>query len=318
MHVIRVCTGLVVIAWLLLLAGHRGAFFGLDGWVDGKAYRELAWLPEETSFPLGWSLLFWCGNNAALLTATYIVSLSILILFTLGIAVRLTAVVTWVIVVSFTVNPATHYDADTLLVVLAFYLMIGYLFYDDVQKVCTQPRMKPHGPWLQWPGPFRKRRSCDRDALAKGSLSANIALRLLQIHFAMVVVTSGLHKLQSGDWWAGVALWYPLFPPPSAAIDDVRQHADHAVSLLFCLSTAAYACLGWQIAFPVFAWKRRWRLVLLGGALAGWIGNTWLYQLPVFGSAMFIGCLSYIQPAEWNWARTRFERFAIRNSSRPV
>ena len=49
------------------------------------------------------------------------------LLFTLGIATRITGVLTWVAVVSFLGNPAASYDADFLINILAFYLMLGYL-----------------------------------------------------------------------------------------------------------------------------------------------------------------------------------------------
>ena len=75
---------------------------------------------------------------------------------------------------------------------------------------------------------------------------------------------------------------------------------NHGVALLTVLSLAAYAVLAWQIAFPVFAWKPRWRKLLLGGACVGCLGIAWLYELPVFGAVLFVGCLSYLTPCEWH------------------
>ena len=66
------------------------------------------------------------GNNRTLINAFYYSSLGVLALFTLGIATRLTAPLTWVVVCSFLSNPATLYEGDFLLVILAFYLMVGY------------------------------------------------------------------------------------------------------------------------------------------------------------------------------------------------
>jgi hypothetical protein len=132
------------------------------------------------------------------------------------------------------------------------------------------------------------------------SIGANVALRLLQIHLAIVLVTSGLHKLQFGEWWAGLALWFPLFPPFGTTLEQIRSHAPHAMSYLTILSIGAYAILGWQIGFPLFAWRPRLRIVLLGGAAIGWLGAAFLYKMPLVGPAILIGCLSFVTPGEWH------------------
>jgi hypothetical protein len=60
--------------------------------------------------------------------------------------------------------------------------------------------------------------------------------------------------------------------------------------------------LAWQLTFPLFAWKPRWRLVLLGGAALGWLGTALVYGMPVFGPAYFLGCLTFLTAAEWRRA----------------
>ena len=40
--------------------------------------------------------------------------------------------------------------------------------------------------------------------------------------------------------------------------------------------------------------------VELGGALFGWLGSAFIYELPLFGPAIFIGCLAYLSAAEWH------------------
>lgn len=302
MHAVRVLTGLLLLAWLVPLAGELEAFFGLNGWFDRQAYYEAARLPEAARPSLGWSALFLAGTNSLLLWVTYIISLAVVVLFTLGIAARLTATLTWIIVVSFTANPAIAYDADTLLVILSFYLMIGYVLHGQsrAQSSLSARLLGGRGNWLF--GGRSKRQanaSSPRANASSPSVAANVAMRLLQLHLAVVMVTTGLHKLQFGDWWAGVALWYPLYPPFEATVQDARANMDHAVTFLFILSMAAYATLCWQIAFPVFAWKPAWRKLLLGGAIIGWLGNALLYELPVYGPGIFIGCLSYLSPVEW-------------------
>src|SRR5262249_51494988 len=153
------------------------------------------------------------GNNLAVLTGVYWASIVVLVLFTAGVWTRLTAVLAWVIVVSFSANPAAAAEADALMWMLAFYLMIGYVLLDQRGKE-QSVFSRILGPALAWPlRTFVEDNSEERPP----SLGANIAIRLLQVHLAVAVVASGLHKLQFGDWWQGLALWYPLHPPTGAA-----------------------------------------------------------------------------------------------------
>lgn len=290
LHVLRMLAGLLFLWWLLPFAGQLDAFFGLNGWFDLQAYREASRLPGGPPQPLGWSVLYLCGTNATLLTVAYWLSVAVLALFTLGVATRVTAVLTWIIVLSFIINPAADYDADYLLVVLAFYLMLGYVLLGQGTRGTTwlTRLLGSRSTWL-----FGSRG--ERQA----SPAANLAVRLLQVHFALVLVSSGLHKLQQGDWWSGAAFWYPLHPPFKTTVAQARQHTSDATFYLSMLSLGAYLTLAWQLGFPLFAWRPRWRVVLLGGALAGWLGTAFLYELPLFGPVLMIAALSYLTPAEW-------------------
>jgi hypothetical protein len=296
LHVLRVLAGLLFLAWLLPFMGHEQAFFGTQGWFDLEAYRAAGRLPADAAapVPLGWSALYLCGGNALLLRAAYWLAIAVLVLFTLGVATRLTAVLTWVVVVSFAANPAISYDADSLLGIFAFYLMAGYLLFGqwDGKLSLLERLLGPAGTWL-----FARR----PEGGPRPSRAANLAVRLLQVHFAIVIVVSGFHKLQMGDWWSGVAFWYPLHPAFATTPQEIASLVPYRESYLGWLSLAVYAALAWQIGFPFFAWRRRWRVVLLGGAVLGWLGTALVYRLPVFGPVLFLGCLSYLTPAEWRF-----------------
>ncbi len=294
LHVLRVLAGLLFLAWLLPFVGHAADLFGPQGWFDTRAYHEAARLPEGVPVPLGWSVLNLCRGPAAV-NAAYGLSLAVLVLFTLGVATRLTSVLTWVVVASFASSPVGGFEADWLLGILAFYLMVGYLLLGqwDGRPSLLGRILGTGDAWL-----FRRRRA---GAARPTSYAANLALRLLQVHFALILVVSGLHKLQYGDWWAGVALWYPLHPPFQATPAGIKALAPQAQTYLVLLSLAAYGVLAWQIAFPLFAWRPRWRAVLLSGAALGWLGASLVWRQPLFGPVLGIVCLGYLTPAEWQW-----------------
>jgi hypothetical protein len=292
LHIVRVAAGVVFLIWLLSFAGHAQEMFGLNGWFDAQAYRAIPQLANgATAAPpvsTSWSLLFLMGTNAALITAFYWCSILVLVLFTAGILTGVTGFLSWLAVVSFTASPALVSDGDSLLLILAFYLMLGYALM-GLRDLRRRPPSEAIGTSIL-------RRILARGFSSQMSVAANMALRLLQVHFAILVVMGGLRKLQFGDWWSGLALWYPLHP-----VLEVKPGALESGSGLGLLTLAAYAVLAWQIAFPAFAWRPRWRPVLLGGALLGLFANVFMNRDPIFAAALFVGCLSYVTPPEWGW-----------------
>jgi hypothetical protein len=289
LHVMRVLAGLLFLSAFLPLAGHADAVFGLTGWFDRLAYPDAVRLTDGPPRPITWSVFYLCGTHPAAVTAVYWVSIGILTLFTAGLWTRLTAILSWVVIASFTASPAIASDADSLLLVLAFYLMIGYVLMGlgNTDQSMLSRLLGSRDSLL-----FGQR-------LAQGSAGANVALRLLQVHFAVIMVACGLHKLQSGDWWGGLALWYPLHPPMQSTASSFGSPTQVASSLTW-LSLCAYAVLAWQIAFPTFSWRPRWRLLLIAGSAIGCLGCWIVYGDPVFGPAAFVGCLSYVTASEWH------------------
>jgi hypothetical protein len=312
---LRFLSGLLFLAWLLSFVGHQAEFFSLSGFMDLAAIREARRQTEPLPAPIGWSILYAVGDNPQAFQGVYIGSLCVLALFTLGVATRITAPLTWIIVVSFLANPATSYESDYLLAILAFYMMIGHLFVGQWSGNLSplERILGLRGDFVfaacLWPDKGGGEAKC----LSHG---ANLALRLLQIHFAIIIVVSGLHKLQIPEWWGGVALWYPLHPTFKTTLESLRAEVPHYATLLFFLSILGYIVLAWQLAFPVFAWRGgRWRIVLLGGALIGWAAMDFLFQLPLVGPFVMICCLSYLRPEEWAWLFGRVK--ALMTSTAP-
>lgn len=281
LRALRVLGGALFLFWLLPFAGQHQALFGLNGWFDATAYKEASHLPGLPPHEFGWSLVYLCGTNAVALTAVYWLSVVSILLFTFGLAPRITGVLTWVAVVSYTANPALDYDADPLLKMLAFYLMVGHLLMG---------LRRPGQSWLK-----RLLGSPPEE-----SVGANLALRLFQVHFAIAMVALGLHKLQIREWWTGLAPWFTLNAPYHTNEMKVRSFAPYRETVLVLFSLFTYLTLAWQIGFPAFAWRKGLgRVVLLGGALAAWLVCTFWVPLPLFGPLMVIACLGYLTPGEW-------------------
>ncbi|MCS6850497.1 MAG: hypothetical protein NZ700_04925 [Gemmataceae bacterium] len=313
LHVVRIGSGFLFLLWLLPLAGDLNGLFGLGGWFDRQAYAEAARLADN---PMGqtspvalltWSLIYLVGDSPFWLAVLYWTTIVVVVMLTLGVATRLTAVLTWVTVTSFTsANPAIAFDADIFLNVFAWYVMVGYLLFGLRGREPT---------WRQWLlGPTDAWLLGRSEEGRRPSVAANLALRLLQVHFAIIVVTTGLHKLQFGDWWSGTALWYAVVPPFQATVADAVQLRDRRESVLMILSLSAYVILAWQLTFPWFAWRRRWRPLLLLGGVVGLLGTVFVFRYPIFGPALVIGGASYATPEEWNtWLAASARRLGLRH-----
>ena len=115
------------------------------------------------------------------------------------------------------------------------------------------------------------------------------------------MIASALHKLQAQEWWSGVSAWFYLHPPFHTTAADLREIAPYAEFYLGMLSLASYAALAWQLAFPAFAWQRRWRPLLVGGGVLACLTDAFVLRLPLLGPIMLIGCLSYLSSEEWRW-----------------
>lgn len=304
-RVLRVLAGLVFCAWVLSFAGHQAEFFSLAGWIDAKAYEDVQRQPGAAPAPVGWSIFHVDADNTAAFHALYWLSVTILVLFTLGVATRITGVLTWVVVVSFLANPVTSFEGDYLLAILAFYLAIGHLFAGQwngdltlAERILGSRHDFLVARWI-WPSATE----------TPVSVAANFALRLVQIHFVIIVLTSAFHKLQIAEWWSGVAFWFPLHPPFVTTVVNLRDEMARPNVTLFFLSLTQYVALAWQFALPAFAWRSgtAWRILLIGGAAIYWLGVFLVFRLPLFGPFVFLCCLSFLRPEEWAAIFARFQ-----------
>src|SRR4051794_13490804 len=135
------------------------------------------------------------------------VHLLVILLFTLGVCTRVTSVLTWLAALAYIQrNPVALFGQDTMMNLCLFYLMLA-----------------PCGAtWsVDW---VVARYRAGRDALKAGrrppveagpkpSVSANVAIRLIQINYCMMYLSAGLAKLKGTSWWTGQAPWFCLTNP---------------------------------------------------------------------------------------------------------
>jgi hypothetical protein len=162
----------------------------------------------------------------------------------------------------------------------------------------------------QW---FARRK---QDPLAPGiqpSISANLALRLIQVHTAMFFVMMGLTKLNGEGWWTGIAIWSLLAQTQSRPLDLSFFQRGGQVGEYF-INFWTHAVVYYELAFPVLIWNRHARPLLLGIGVVIWVSLVLATGLLLFGLTMIAATAAFV-PAETY--RALFARSAA-SPARPI
>jgi predicted DCC family thiol-disulfide oxidoreductase YuxK len=285
---IRVATGLLAFWSLLVFGIDLHDYFGSTGWADPAAIRAL-------EGPWAWS--FWFMVPDPWLTPVWWVCLAVLGLFAVGLFSRVTSILGWVIVVS-TVRrvPIALYGFDQILSVLLLYLAATGASGQAVSLDCF---------WRRWrqartiaassPGSNQDRRLARRfgpgeSGVPAATVSANLALRLVQLHLVVIYGMAGLAKLQGPSWWNGTSLWKTMTTGEFVVLDFTAL-----ASWPLLINLLTHLSLALELLYPVFIWVRLVRPVLLAGVAALHLGIAVMSPgLTEFALAMLAGNLAFV------------------------
>jgi hypothetical protein len=221
----------------------------------------------------------------------------VLAIYTLGWHTRIAAVLALVVVLAY-VQRAPMFSglAEALLAILMFYLCIG-----------------PAGAswsldsWIAG----RRRRPDDRAPLAS-SISAGVALRLLQVHLAMFYATMGLSKLMSDAWWSGDGIWWLLARPESRLVDLTFLASHGATDKL--LDAWCHAQVAFELCFALLIWNRLARPLLIAVSLVLWPLLTLATGQTAFLPLILAANLAFVDSA---WLRQFLRRAVASDSGEP-
>ena len=132
--------------------------------------------------------------------------LAVLLLFTVGLWSRTTAVLAWAIVVSTAGrSPVIVFGFDQAASMLAFYLAVTGSSGQAVSIDRFIHRWRTHRAEFAARRRGRPAASTARSATGPPSRasSANLCLRLIQLHLCVIYGMAGLAKLQQPIWWEG-------------------------------------------------------------------------------------------------------------------
>ena len=267
--------------WVFGLDLH--AYLGPEGWADPARVR----LAYRLEAPGAWS--FWFLVPDGWLRPAWLACLAVLVLYTAGLWSRATAVLAWAIVVSTARRvPMALFGFDQALSTWMLYLAVTGASGQAVSldrflarrraAWAAVARRRPDGRWVVGPG------------APAPTVTANLALRLIQLHLALIYGMAGLAKLQGQAWWTGQAIWGVL-ASAEFRVFDLTWLVDHP----WLLNLMTHASLALELGYPALIWVRRLRPLLLAAValLHAGIGLT-APGLIEFGLTMLAGNLAFV------------------------
>ena len=277
---IRLLAGAMLLYTHCIWSLDLSAFMGAEGWVPVELAHQIHTPPPSDEMPQPtapwsvWSLFFWI-KPTWLLWTVHIFALLIFAMFAAGLFTRIVSVLAFLLAVSYVqrVTPGAYFGLDKTNCMLAMYLMLG-----------------PSGARYSVDRLLKLRRG---DASPPPpSTTANIAIRLLQLHLCIVYLFSGLAKLEGATWKLGTAMWWSAANYEYQSLDLTWLAGWPALVAL-----ATHATVFWELYYCCLVWNRFTRPIVLWIAMAIHGGIALFMGMLTFGGAMMIANLAFLRPS---------------------
>jgi hypothetical protein len=281
------------------------SYVGPDGWTDKRVTewmrKEVPWQAPPWTWdgqpePLDKGYIAWSVwyhvEDPRWIWVLHVVFLLAMLSYTLGFCTRVSGVITWIGTLSFCNRiPNLMFGMDAMMVIVQTYLLIAPAGL--VYSVDAWLRRRRIGWWRD--------DSIDPDR-PPNTVAANLAVRLLQIHFCMVYAVSGLSKLQGWSWWSGDAVWgtiaNPNFSPMGSALfkNFLYFLAEYRWLYHVVVGGGVLFTLFLEVGFPAAVWNRRTRWVLVTASVLLHTGIGFLMGLGGFSLFMYVFVLAFVPP----------------------
>lgn len=273
---IRVLAGAMLLYTHLIWTYDLDAFFGPQGWLPPALMQEIDSPPNAVDVPARWNWSYFNHiESSPLLWTVHIAALVVFFLLTIGLFSRTMAILAFAATVSYSnrVTPGAFFGLDTINSMLAMYLMLG-----------------PCGARYSCDRLWRMRRGEPSEPSA--SVTANVAIRLIQIHMCVVYLFSGLGKVRGDDWWYGSAAWISL-----ANLEYQTLDMTWIGNYPLLINLLTVVTVFWELSYCALIWPRLTRPWMLLIAVFIHCGIIFALGMPTFGLVMLIGNLAFISPS---------------------
>lgn len=277
---IRVLAGAMLLYTHLVWSFGLTDFFSQDGWLPQDLMREMHVAANDPDGPgpaPAESRLIWSHfdyvHGITLMWTIHIVALVVFFFLTIGFFSRTMAFLGYLFAVSYAnrITPGAYFGLDKINCMLALYLIVG-----------------PCGARYSVDRLWRLRRG---QTEVPPTSSANLAIRLIQVHMCIVYLFSGIGKLQGLPWVTGDAGWlaFGMYEYQSLDMTWLAKH-----ELLLNLMT--HLTVFWELSYAALVWPALTRPWVLLMAVLVHLGIVLALGMPTFGLVMLIGNLAFVSP----------------------
>jgi hypothetical protein len=269
---VRILGGAMLLYTHLVWGLQLTSFLGPHALVDSKTAQRL------NDSVWSWSYLYYVQSPAWLWTL-HIAALIVFAMLMVGWFTRVTSILACVITLSYCHRlVGLQFGLDQVNALLAMYLAIG---------PCGAVYSVDH--WLA-------SRRANAELAPQPSVSANIAVRLIQVHMCVIYLFGGIAKLQGETWLGGTAAWYAIANYEYQSI-DMTWLAGYPL----IIALATHATVFWETFYCVLIWPRLTRPIFLAMAVMVHGGIALFLGMITFGLAMIIANLAFVPPETVQW-----------------
>lgn len=281
--VLRVCVGVAALAYVGSHTADLVRWFGPNGLLPADDVgRLITGELTGSSDHFHWTYLGWFRTPAELWTV-HALGLMVLAFFTVGVFPRITSVLAFIVVLSYTHRaPMIIGQFEPVLTMLLFYLCFA-----------------PSGNYLsvtKWWANRKNPPPAFFSAEAKKSWVANVCLRLIQVHLSWLYLFMGLTKLggvlgepNEAVWWRGYAIWTLIARSESRLVDLTWLH-----NQTFLWNAWTHGIVLFELAFAILIWSRTARPLLLLAAVVSWFSLALVTGLISFCVMMLVANLAFV------------------------
>lgn len=264
---IRILAGAMLLYTHCVWTFELQSFFGTDGWLS----NEFVYRYHDSTF--AWSHLYSLTQNPTLLWLTHCLALLVFVALMVGWKSRIAAVAAFLLTVSYAHRASgALFGLDQINGFLVMYLMLG-----------------PCGDAFSVDNWLRRKKS---QSTLPPSTSANVAIRLIQVHLCIVYLFAGLGKLFGESWWDGTALW-------GAFANHEYQTLDMTwlATSITLVNVLTHVTLFWEVSYAALIWNRITRPIMLCLAIPLHLGIAVCMGMVTFGLVMLIANIAFVSPA---------------------
>jgi hypothetical protein len=280
LSLVRVLTGCVALWWYLTLLPDLQNWFGPNGVFSVDLALQIR---NQADSHFAFSLLDYV-SSASQLWAIYGVGLAAIVLMVVGLFSRVTTIASLIFVLSFIHRaPMLARPVDDILPILLFYLCIG-----------------PSGANFSIDSLLRRRKA-PVNSVAAGRVDvvysswATLAIRLMQVHLALIFGAMVIAQLQTGTWWQGTAVWWLMARPESRLI-DLTGMTHMGLAFEYLVNFLTHVIVLYELCFVFFIWNPLARPILLVVGAFVWLLLALIGGAVSFALIMFVATLAFLSP----------------------